>query len=144
MNKRMIVAVIALGGIFLATYLTLYKIGVIGQLACTVGQCETVNTSRWATFLGYPVAAWGIGFYVALFALAMLGVSERFADASWVSPVLAGLTLWGVLFSLWLTYLELFVIHAICIWCVTSATLVSITFVLSALDWRERVMSSAQ
>src|ERR1041385_1211040 len=129
MNKRMVVAVIALGGIFLASYLTLYKIGVIGQLACTVGQCETVNTSRWATFFGYPVAAWGIGFYVALFAVAMLGVSERFGDAPWVSRVLVGLTLWGVLFSFWLTYLELFVIHAICIWCVTSATLVTITFV---------------
>ena len=143
MNKRMIVAVLAFGGIFLAAYLTMYKIGLIGQLACTVGHCETVNTSRWATFLRLPVAAWGLAFYAILFLVAMLSVSDRFSDAPWTSRALVLLTGWGVLFSLWLTYLELFVIHAICIWCVTSAILVTITFILSALDWRERATSSA-
>jgi hypothetical protein len=42
-----------------------------------------------------------------------------------------------VLFSLWLTYLELFVIDAICIWCVVSAILATLLFVVSLLDLRE-------
>jgi hypothetical protein len=52
----MIVAALALAGIFISLYLTLYKLGVIGELSCTFGSCETVNTSRWAVFLGLPVA----------------------------------------------------------------------------------------
>ena len=43
----------------------------------------------------------------------------------------------GVLFSAWLTYLELAVIHAICIWCVTSALIVTVIFVVSVADYRE-------
>lgn len=132
----MLVAALALVGLLIAVYLTLFKIGVIGQLACTVGSCETVNTSRWATFLGLPVAAWGIVFYVVALALALASLAERFADSRALVLALAAWTGWGVLFSGWLTYLELFVIHAICIWCVTSAVLVAIIFVLSALEAR--------
>ena len=57
MNKRMTVAALSLVGVALATYLTLYKLGIIGQLACTVGECETVNLSRWSVFLGLPVGS---------------------------------------------------------------------------------------
>ena len=138
----MIVAVLALAGIFLATYLTLYKIGVIGRLACSVGHCETVNTSKWASLLGLPIAAWGIAFYVVLFLTAMAGVSDRFGEAAWVSKALLGLATWGAIFSAWLTYLELFVIHAICVWCVTSALMVTVAFVASLLDWRDRARVS--
>lgn len=138
MSKRMVIAALALAGIFLATYLTLYKLGYIGALACSVGQCETVNLSRWATFGGLPVAAWGVGFYVSVFAVAFAGTTERFVDAPWVSHALLALTGWGVLFSGWLTYLELFVIHAICMWCVVSAMLVCVLFAISLLEWRAR------
>jgi uncharacterized membrane protein len=54
-----------------------------------------------------------------------------------VSLVLVGLTGFGVVFSLWLTYLELFVIHAICQWCVISALLATALFIISVLDLRE-------
>jgi uncharacterized membrane protein len=139
----MVIAALALAGIFLATYLALYKLGYIGALSCSVGSCETVNLSRWATFLGLPVAVWGVGFYVAVFAVAFAGTLDRFADAPWISHALLGLTGWGVLFSGWLTYLELFVIHAICMWCVISAILVVVLFALSVLEWRTmRVMGN--
>ena len=68
----MIVAALALAGIFLAVYLLLYKLGMVGSLACSVGSCETVNTSKWATFLGIPVAGWGVAFYAGMFVLAMV------------------------------------------------------------------------
>lgn len=137
MTRRMLIAALAFAGVFLAIYLTLYKLGAIGTLACSVGDCETVNLSRWSRFLGLPVAAWGAGFYVALFAVAMAGTTDRFAEDPRVSLALVALTGWGVLFSGWLTYLELFVIHAICMWCVVSAILVTVLFGLSVADWRE-------
>jgi uncharacterized membrane protein len=133
----MLAALLALVGLFVAIYLTLYKIGVIGQLVCAAGSCETVQTSRWAIFLGAPVAAWGVGFYVVVLALAVAGTTERWEDSPRLSLAMLLVTGWGALFSLWLTGLELFVIHAICQWCVGSAVIALSLFVVSLLDWRE-------
>jgi uncharacterized membrane protein len=134
----MVISAVALVGLFVATYLWLYKIGVIGQLSCSIGSCETVNTSKWATLLGQPVAFWGVGFYVAMLLVAVVGTGERLEDDRRVSLVLTALSGWGVLFSGWLTYLELAVIHAICMYCVISAALVALLFGLSVLDLRAR------
>jgi len=133
----MIVAALALAGIFISLYLTLYKLGVIGELSCSIGSCETVNTSKWSRFLGLPVAAWGLLFYLDVFAVAILSTFPRFEDERAFSIVLVAESLVGVLFSAWLTYLELGVIHAICIWCVTSAVIVTLILLVSVLDFRE-------
>jgi uncharacterized membrane protein len=133
----MIVAALALAGIFISLYLTLYKIGVIGELSCSIGSCETVNLSKWSKFLGLPVAAWGLFFYLDVFAIALVGTMPRFENEPLISLVLTAEAAVGVLFSAWLTYLELRVIHAICIWCVTSAVVVTLIFLTSALDLRE-------
>ena len=130
----MIVAALALAGIFVALYLTLYKLGVIGELSCSIGSCETVNTSKWSRFLGLPVAAWGVLFYLDVFAVALIGTLPRFEDERVISVVLVAEAAVGVLFSAWLTYLELGVIHAICIWCVTSAVIVTLIFFVSLAD----------
>ena len=133
----MIVAALALAGIFISIYLTLYKLGVIGELSCSVGSCETVNTSRWSVFLGLPVAAWGFLFYVDVFAVALLGTMPRWENEQVISIALVAQAAIGVLFSAWLTYLELAVIHAICIWCVASAVIVTVILVVSVADLRE-------
>ena len=138
MTKRMIIAALALGGVGLAAYLALYKLGYIGTLACGTGGCETVQLSRWATFIGVPVSVWGVGFYLVLFLVALLGTTERFATTTWVSHALLILTAWGVVFSAWLTYLELFVINAICRFCVVSAILVTVTFAVALFEWKAR------
>jgi len=137
MNKRMLVALVALAGVFVASYLTMYKLGYIGTLACAVGSCETVQTSKWATFLGFPVGAWGVAYYIFVLGLAIAGLTGQLADSRRLSEILLGVTGVGLVFSLWLTYLELFVIHAICQWCVISAILATILFILSWLDLRE-------
>ena len=134
----MIVAVLSLAGIFVALYLLLYKLGLIGALSCSVGSCETVNTSRWATFLGLPVAGWGVAWYVGMFVLALVSTGERFADSLVISLVLLLVAATGLLFSIYLTYLELFRIHAICQWCVVSAILVTIIFGVCVSEYRER------
>ncbi len=133
----MIVAMLALAGIFVACYLLLYKLGLIGHLTCSVGSCETVNTSRWATFLGVPVAGWGVAFYVGMFALALISTADQHADSVRMSRSLVFAAGTGVLFSAWLTWLELFQIHAICQWCVISAIIVTVIFMVSLADLRE-------
>jgi uncharacterized membrane protein len=140
----MLVATLSLVGVGVAIYLTLYKMGAITALVCSIGSCETVQTSRWATFLHLPVATWGIGFYVVLFSVALAGTMPALEQSLGLSRLLVALAGWGVLFSAWLTYLELWVIRAICIWCVGSAVIVLLVFIASVLDWRERVRQTGE
>ncbi|MES2178963.1 MAG: vitamin K epoxide reductase family protein [Gemmatimonadota bacterium] len=137
MNKRSLAALVALAGVFVALYLTMYKLGYIGTLACAVGSCEKVQTSKWATFLGVPVGAWGVAYYLGVLGISLAGLSPKLAERREVSQLLVGVTGIGLLFSLWLTYLELFVIDAICQWCVISAILATALFVISWMDLRE-------
>lgn len=132
----MLMALISLIGVFVSLYLTLYKLGYIGTLACGTGGCETVQLSRWGNLLGLPVAGWGTGFYLLVFGLAVAGTQERFESSRALSLAILIVTGWGVLFTGWLTYLELFRIHAICRWCVGSATMVLLLFLLAVWDWR--------
>jgi uncharacterized membrane protein len=138
----MAVALLALVGAFVALYLTLFKLGVVGELTCSVGSCETVNLSRWATFLGMPVAAWGLGAYVVLLALALLGLRPPYVASRPLAWALVAVSGWSVLFSGWLTYLELFVIHAICVYCVTSAALMTAIFGASVVGLRGTIRAS--
>jgi uncharacterized membrane protein len=133
----MIAALISLAGVFVALYLMLYKLGYIGTLVCAVGSCEVVQTSRWATLLGFPVASWGVAYYVAMLVVALAGLAPALGDSRRLSLAMVAVTAVGVLFSLWLTYLELFVIHAICQWCVVSAVLATALFVTWCLDLRD-------
>lgn len=133
----MAISALALAGAFLAAYLTLYKLGYIGTIACGTGGCETVQMSKWGSLLGQPVALWGLGFYLAMFAVATIGTFSAYLDDRRVSLALVGMSGWGVLFSGYLTWAELFKIQAICRFCVVSAVIVLILFVLSVLDLRE-------
>jgi uncharacterized membrane protein len=144
MSKRALLALLALTGFFVSLYLALYKLGYIGALTCSVGSCEQVNTSKWATFLGLPVAVWGVGFYAVTFGAALVGLQERFEDSRALAMGLAALCVWGVIFSIYLTYLELFVIHAVCQWCVVSAVIVTLMCVVSLLDLRTAEVSDGE
>jgi uncharacterized membrane protein len=132
----MLTALVALVGVFVALYLALYKAGVIGTLACGAGGCETVQLSRWSEFLGISVAVWGVAYYIVVLTLALATLQERWEDSRRLSLALLMLTGCGVVFSAWLTYLELFVIHAICRWCVVSAVIAVVLFGLVIMDWR--------
>lgn len=137
MNKRMGIALISLLGLLLGAYLTLYKFGFIGTLACGVSSCEQVQTSKWSVFLGLPVATWGLGFYALMLVLAIVGLQEQYADSRTLSLVMMLLAGWGAIFTAWLNYLEAFVIHAWCEWCLFSAGMVLVIFILSLLEYRE-------
>jgi uncharacterized membrane protein len=129
-------ALVSLLGLFVGAYLSLYKFGYIGTLTCGVGSCETVQMSKWSVFLGLPVATWGVGFYALMLALSIVGLQPRFEDSAQLSLVTLLVTAWGVVFTGWLNYLEGFVIHAWCEWCLGSAAFVLVLFVLSIVDFR--------
>jgi uncharacterized membrane protein len=119
-------AVLALIGIGVATYITIADSGG-GAPACLAGGggCETVASSSYSHLAGINIAVFGICGYVLLLAASCSrGDLGRFAGFA--------LALVGCGFSLYLTYLELFVIHAICQWCVTSAVLMTLSFATQA------------
>ena len=141
MTPRKWMATISLLGLFLGAYLTLYKFGFVGSLVCNVSSCEQVQTSRWSIFLGVPVATWGLGFYVVMLVLSLVGMQPSFEDSSAISLALLAMASVGVVFTAWLNYLEAFVINAWCEWCIASALMVVALFGLALADWRARAGS---
>jgi uncharacterized membrane protein len=131
MRRRQAMVVLALVGLLLATYLWLYKIGVIGALQCGTGACESVQTSRYADLFGVPVAFVGVAGYAVLGVVGLVGVQPRFAADRRIAVALAALSTAGLVFTLYLTYIELFVLQAICRWCVASAALITAIWALS-------------
>jgi uncharacterized membrane protein len=132
MRHRMAVAALALLGLLVSTYLLLYKLGLVGSLRCVgSGGCERVNTSPWSSFLGVPVAAYGVAGYLALLAIALYGLGDE-AGRPEATRWLAALSALGVLFSLYLLALEIFVIHAVCLWCTVSGVTILAIFAVSA------------
>jgi len=133
---RMGIAVLALVGIFVSAYLSLYHLGGIGTLQCGFGGCDLVQASEYAYFLGLPVALWGLGGYAAIFGVAMAGLQPRWAGHRPIALALLGLSAIAMVVSAYLTYLEAAVIHAWCQWCVVSAILVALIFLLSLAGLR--------
>ena len=136
MIRRQAIALLALLGLLVATYLWLYKIGVLGELKCGTGACEYVQTSRYAEVFGIPVAFYGVVGYALLLGVSLAGLQPAFAGAARVKAILVGLASAGFLFTLYLTGVELFVLHAVCRWCVGSAGIITAIWVLSLTDLR--------
>jgi uncharacterized membrane protein len=138
MIYRMSAALLSLAGLFISAYLYLYKLGRIGSLACGTGGCETVQLSPWSRVAGVEVALVGVLGYGGLLGLSLAALQPGLAGERWPAVLLAVLAGIGVLFTAYLTYLELFVIHAICRWCVASGFIILATFVVALLDFRRR------
>lgn len=120
--------VLTLIGLGVATYLTYIHYAGI-KPACTAGEsCTKVQTSSYSELLGVPVALMGLIGYVLILTTLLLpqGETTRFATVV--------ITLGGFGFSAYLTYRELFSIHAICEWCVSSAIIMTILMCLAI--WR--------
>jgi uncharacterized membrane protein len=128
---RVVLGVLAAAGLLISTYLSwVHFVGVAPVCVGGDGGCETVQSSRYATVLGVPVSVLGIIGYAGLLSSVVLrgevGVYLRFLIA-----------LAGTLFSTYLTYLEIFVIHAVCQWCVASAAIMVAALICASLAaWR--------
>jgi uncharacterized membrane protein len=128
----LLVPVLAVIGLGIALYLTFVETNQVNAVCGPVGNCNAVQSSPYAKLFGVlPVGLLG--------ALGYLGILAAFALSRWntgtlgdIAPLgLLGMAAFGVIFSLWLTYLELFVIRAVCIWCLSSAVIMSLILVLS-------------
>jgi uncharacterized membrane protein len=134
---RIVLVVLTSAGLGIAGYLTYVHYAGIDPVCTAGGSCEKVQTSVYSELAGVPVALIGLLGYVSILGLLLApeGEKTRFA--------MMALTLVGFAFSAYLTYRELYSIHAICEWCASSAAILTVMAPLSI--WRFlRVPPSAQ
>lgn len=132
----MAIALLCLAGLFVALYLWLYKLGVVGTMVCGTGGCETVQTSPYSRFAGIEVALIGVVGYAVLLAVAVAGTTPALAATRGPALLLVVLSGGAVAFTAYLKYLEFLVIGAVCQWCVVSAVIILAVFLLSVSDLR--------
>jgi uncharacterized membrane protein len=126
--NRMVIAVMALIGLMIALYTLLWKLGVLGgPMACGTGECETVQLSQYATQFGIPVPVYGVVGYGGMLLIALLGLQSHI-ESRWVPRLLLAGGLFAFVFTLYLSYLEAYRIHAWCRWCLASAAVVTVMF----------------
>jgi len=127
--EQVTAAALAVGGIGVSAYLT-YVHASQALPSCAIGDCDVVNRSAYAQLMGLPTASWGLLQYVTLLCLIVWQALVRPAPKLTILGIF-GLSLSGMLFSGYLTYVEVAVIHAICMWCMASAVLITLIFILS-------------
>jgi uncharacterized membrane protein len=132
----MAVALLSLVGLLVALYMLAYAMGLTGPVICGMGDCEAVQNSPFSRVGGFPIAGFGVAGYLALLVLSFLGLQPSFQTGKLVPAGLLGGGVLGVAFSAYLTYLEAFVIHAWCQWCVASAIIMVLAFLASLPELR--------
>lgn len=131
MIHRMATATLSLVGLLVSLYLWFWKLGFLGPMVCVSGGCETVQMSRYSILLGFPVALYGVFGFAALLAVSIIGLQERWLDRRQPTAILLVLSLGGMAFAGYLTYIEAALIHAWCQWCVICALLIAAIFATS-------------
>ncbi len=127
--------VLAFLGLIDAGYITVkYYTG--GDIACPItGGCSDVLTSTYSQIAGFPVSLYGLAFYLTVLIIAFLyldtGKRLPVDKTSWIETAMPILGLTGFLFTLWFVYLQIFVIGAICFYCMVSAILSTTIFGLA-------------
>lgn len=134
LSAAWVVPILSILGILDSLYLSYVKIAHAQPFCAGLGDCETVNSSIYSVFAGIPIAYLGVGMYLTLLLLSGWGWRLPSPLADYVPLAIFGISLGGVLYSAYLTYLELYVIEAICIYCVISAVVITLIFAWSL--WR--------
>jgi uncharacterized membrane protein len=127
-------ALLSLVGLLIAAYMLLYKLGVIEQVACGTGACASVQESPFAVFLGIPVPLWGVIGYGAILVLSLIGLQENTVTDRRFALALLLMCAYAFGFSLYLTWVEAALIRAWCRWCVGSAIVATLLFLLSLAE----------
>ena len=134
-SKTWVIYILVFLGSLDALYLTWTKLFSVDTLCLGAGKCDVVNASSYSTIAGVPIAALGLAMYLMIGGITLL---ERFAPHLRELSRLAvfGISLFGCVYSMWLTYVEIIIIEEICIWCVGSAIIISAIFFTSILRLR--------
>jgi uncharacterized membrane protein len=115
-----------------AVYLLIYKLTGNSHMCLGNGGCHNVNFSPYSEINGIPVSVFGISAYLVI--LCILVLEARVKTVKENGPLAVfGISLGGVAFTAYLTYLEIYVIHAICPFCVASAILITFIFILAII-----------
>jgi uncharacterized membrane protein len=133
------IPLLSLLGLGVAIYLTYVETTQAVAVCGPVGDCNSVQNSPYAKLFGVlPVGLLGAGGYLIILAAWAWGRWREDVLADYVPPAILGMSVFGTLFSVYLTYLELFVIKAACIWCLSSAALIALIMLASlprAASW---------
>jgi len=122
--------VLAIIGLLDSAYLFIYKISKNNAMCLGSGDCSTVNASRFSEIKGIPVSILGFIAYLAIIILLFLEIRKLYSSEN-SNLMVFGISLVGVFFSAYLTYIELYVIHAVCPFCVLSAVVITLIFIIS-------------
>lgn len=136
---RWAIPALAVAGLIVAGYLAYVETQAVEAVCGPVGDCNAVQSSSYARLFGVPIGLIGLGGYVAILAVWLWG---RAGDAT-ARLVLLGMTVVGAVFSVYLTWLELFVIRAVCLWCLASATIMML-LMLAAAAWLAEAWTPAR
>ncbi len=125
-------------GLIAAGYLTYVELTNTEAVCGPVGNCNAVQQSQYARLFGIlPIALFGLGGYLAILASYLAGILSKAAWAKYVPAITFFLALFGLAFSIYLTFLEPFVIGATCAWCLTSAICMALlVLMLADQGWR--------
>ncbi len=127
-------AVLAIAGMGVAAYLT-YTHYADQPIACAgLSGCAAVENSEYSTLLDIPVGLLGLLFSAGLLALVVARVARLPLAEEWAPLAAFSMTLTGVAFAAYLTYIELFVLDAICIWCTSFAGIVTVAWLITLVD----------
>jgi uncharacterized membrane protein len=135
MDKKLYWAsvVFAVIGVLISIYMTIYKLTDNERMCIGNGGCSTVNASAYSSIYGIPVAVFGIlGYLAILVALTLEVKGGKFLRQN-ATLATFGMALIGFLFSFYLLYLEIYVIKALCPFCISSQIAISILFILSVV-----------
>ncbi len=119
-------------GILVSIYMTIYKVTSNDSMCLGSGDCSAVNASRYSEVNGIPVAAIGVLGYVAILAVLYFETRNSFFKKNG-TLLIFGMALTGFLFTLWLVYVEVALLRAICPFCVTSQAAMTIIFIIAVM-----------
>ena len=138
-----LIPLLALAGLGVAGYLAYVETQAVPAICGPGGDCNAVQTSPYARLFGVlPIGVLGVLGYLAILALWAWGKLGSGALAQTAPAAVFGLTLFGVAFSIYLTYLEPFVIGAVCAWCLSSAVIMTALMLLSLSPALSAIASS--
>lgn len=124
--------VLALIGLGVAGYLTYVETQSVSAVCGPIGDCNSVQTSPYAKVLGVlPVGLLGAFGYIAILVVWFYGRFRSDRLSEYAPLAIFGMTFFGTLYSLYLTFIELFVIKAVCIWCLSSTVIITLLMLLS-------------
>lgn len=130
-----LIFVLSIIGLAISGYL-FYTYTADVPIACANNGCETVRESPYSYFLGVPLPLYGGLMYLGIFALSFGKTILRADLVKNIIKLVFLLSLIGVLISAYLTYLELYVIRAVCMWCVSQAIIIFLIFLVSLYSLR--------